>query len=93
MMPTSGAGATGPLIKDSYPLIPPFAYALVQTDPNTRETKYQVIEVPLTTQEEEILKMIKDILTVMWLIRGIFCHYWLIVGLFGSCKVFNSEKR
>ncbi|MFX1514207.1 MAG: type II/IV secretion system ATPase subunit [Promethearchaeota archaeon] len=62
-MSSSGTGATGPLIKESYPLIPPFAYALIQTDPNTRETKYQVIEVPLSTKEGEILKMIKDILS------------------------------
>ncbi len=62
-MTLSGSGAAGPLIKESYPLIPPFAYALIQTDPNTRETKYQVIEVPLSTKEEELLRMIKDILS------------------------------
>lgn len=50
------------LVRESYPLIPPFAYALIQTDPKTRQTKYTVVEAPLSTDEIEKLKMIKDVL-------------------------------
>ncbi|MHA1443808.1 MAG: hypothetical protein ACTSR4_03555 [Candidatus Hodarchaeales archaeon] len=47
------------LIRETYPLIPPFSYALVATDPETKQTKYTVVEVPLSTKEKEILDMIK----------------------------------
>lgn len=50
------------LIRETYPLIPPFSYALVATDPETKQTKYTVVEVPLSTAEKEILDMIKNIL-------------------------------
>ncbi|MFW9780174.1 MAG: hypothetical protein ACFFE8_15100, partial [Candidatus Heimdallarchaeota archaeon] len=50
------------LIRETYPLIPPFSYALVATDPDTKQTKYTVVEVPLSSKESEILTMIKDVL-------------------------------
>ena len=50
------------LIRETYPLIPPFSYALVATDPDTKLTKYTVVEVPLSTKESDILTMIKDVL-------------------------------
>jgi flagellar protein FlaI len=50
------------LIRETYPLIPPFSYALVATDPESKQTKYTVVEVPLSTKEKEILDMIKNIL-------------------------------
>ncbi|MFX1517641.1 MAG: type II/IV secretion system ATPase subunit, partial [Promethearchaeota archaeon] len=50
------------LIRETYPLIPPFSYALVATDPETKQTKYTVVEVPLSTKEKEYLDMIKNIL-------------------------------
>ncbi len=50
------------LIRETYPLIPPFSYALVATDPETKQTKYTVVEVPLSTKENDILDMIKNIL-------------------------------
>ena len=53
---------TSSLIRETYPLIPPFSYELVATDPETKQTKYTVVEVPLSTKENDILDMIKNIL-------------------------------
>ncbi|MFW9995511.1 MAG: type II/IV secretion system ATPase subunit [Candidatus Odinarchaeota archaeon] len=54
---------TGGLVNESYGLIVPFCYALIQTDPRTRMVKYSVVEAPLNTQEEKWLSVIKDNLT------------------------------
>lgn len=51
-----------PIIEETYPLIPPFAYAVIQTNPSTKRTKYEVTEVPLTVDEEQKYKFIKDVL-------------------------------
>ena len=49
-------------MRESYALIPPFAYALIQTDQETKTPKYTVVEVPLTSKEEEILRLIREII-------------------------------
>lgn len=50
-------------INDTYPLTPPFSYALIQTDPKSGQLQYQVIESPLTHKEDEIYKMVIDVIT------------------------------
>jgi flagellar protein FlaI len=52
-----------PQLEETYPLIPPFAYTLIQTDPDTNQTRYIVVEVPLSEEETTIFNMIKEILT------------------------------
>ncbi|MFX1518473.1 MAG: type II/IV secretion system ATPase subunit [Promethearchaeota archaeon] len=52
-----------PQLEETYPLIPPFAYTLIQTDPETNQTRYMVVEVPLSEEETSIFTMIKEILT------------------------------
>lgn len=54
--------AESSLIRETYPLVPPFSYALIATDPQSKQAKYTVVEVPLSTKEKEILNMIKSIL-------------------------------
>ena len=54
--------ADSSLIRETYPLMPPFSYALVATDPETKQTKYTVVEVPLSTKETDYLNMIKNVL-------------------------------
>ena len=62
-MATGGQpGQTSSLIRETYPLIPPFAYALIQSDPETQQVKYTVVEVPLSSKEEEYAKMVSDLL-------------------------------
>ncbi|MFX0114677.1 MAG: type II/IV secretion system ATPase subunit [Candidatus Hodarchaeota archaeon] len=62
-MATGGRpGQSSSLIRETYPLIPPFAYALIQSDPETQQIKYTVVEVPLSSKEEEYAKMISDLL-------------------------------
>ncbi|MHA2297132.1 MAG: type II/IV secretion system ATPase subunit [Candidatus Hodarchaeales archaeon] len=53
----------GGMVNESYGLIIPFAYALIQTDPKTRSVRYSVVEAPLNTQEEDWLNIIKDNMT------------------------------
>ena len=54
--------ATAPILEETYPLQPPFAYALVQTDPLTKKTSYLVVELPLDSDEESIYHQIREIL-------------------------------
>lgn len=65
--PTSDVGPiapeTIPQLEETYPLIPPFAYTLIQTDPDTNQTRYMVVEVPLSEEETTTFTMIKEILT------------------------------
>ncbi|MFQ5978201.1 MAG: type II/IV secretion system ATPase subunit [Candidatus Heimdallarchaeota archaeon] len=62
-MATGGQpGQSSSLIRETYPLIPPFAYALIQSDPETQQVKYTIVEVPLSSKEEEYTKMISDLL-------------------------------
>ncbi len=49
-----------PILEESYPLIPPFAYAQIKTDPKTRRTMYHVIEVPLKKKESTVVILIKQ---------------------------------
>jgi flagellar protein FlaI len=49
-----------PILEESYPLIPPFAYAQIKTDPKNRRTMYHVIEVPLKKNEGTVVKLIKQ---------------------------------
>ena len=49
-----------PILEESYPLIPPFAYAQIKTDPKTRRTMYHVIEVPLKKKEDTVVNLIKQ---------------------------------
>ncbi len=51
-----------PILEETYPLIPPFAYALIQTDPISKRTKYIVVEVPVSSEDREIMKMVKEFL-------------------------------
>ncbi len=53
---------TGDIIRETYPLIPPFAFAQIVENSKTGEIKYLVQEVPLTKQEEKALDQIKDLL-------------------------------
>ncbi len=50
------------LLEETYPLIDPFAYCLIQTDPQTKQTRYVVVETPLSSKEEEILRMVREIM-------------------------------
>ncbi len=54
---------TIPQLEETYPLIPPFAYTLIQTDPDTKQTRYMVVEVPLSEEETTTFNMIREILT------------------------------
>jgi flagellar protein FlaI len=54
---------TIPQLEETYPLIPPFAYTLIQTDPDSNQTKYMVVEVPLSEEETTTFNMIREILT------------------------------
>lgn len=49
-----------PILEESYPLIPPFAYAQIKTDPKTRRTMYHVIEVPLKKKESTVVEQIRQ---------------------------------
>ena len=51
-----------PILEVTYPLKPPHSFALIQTDPVSRRTTYQVMETPLSPEEEQIFNFIKDIL-------------------------------
>ena len=51
-----------PILEQTYPLIPPFAYAVILTNPVSRRVSYEVTEVPLSVEEERVYKFIKDIL-------------------------------
>ncbi len=51
-----------PILRETYPLKPPHSFALIQTDPVSNRTIYQVTETPLTTEEGRIYKFIKDVL-------------------------------
>ena len=57
------APETIPQLEETYPLIPPFAYTLIQTDPDTNQTRYMIVEVPLSEEETTTFIMIKEILT------------------------------
>ncbi|MFX0063889.1 MAG: ATPase, T2SS/T4P/T4SS family [Candidatus Hermodarchaeota archaeon] len=50
------------IIRETYPLIPPFAHALIQTDPNTRETVYKVVETGLRSHERKVYNTIVNFL-------------------------------
>lgn len=54
--------ASVPILEETYPLIPPFAYAVIMTNPVSKRVSYEVTEVPLTVEEERIFKFIKDVL-------------------------------
>ncbi|MCK5588186.1 MAG: type II/IV secretion system ATPase subunit, partial [Candidatus Lokiarchaeota archaeon] len=49
-----------PILEESYPLIPPFSYAQIKTDPKTRRTMYHIIEVPLKKKESTAVDLIKE---------------------------------
>lgn len=51
-----------PVLEETYPLIPPFAYAAILTDPVSKRTRYEVTETPLNNNEEMVYKFIKEIL-------------------------------
>lgn len=51
-----------PILEETYPLQPPFAYALIQTDPTSKRTQYMVVEIPLDSHEETIYKQLTEIL-------------------------------
>ena len=42
------------VINESYALVPPYSYALIQTDPESGQVVYKVAESPLTGREKEI---------------------------------------
>ena len=49
-------------VQQSYALIPPFAYALIQMDSKSKQIEYKVMEAPLTAKEQEYLTFIKKTL-------------------------------
>ena len=49
-------------VQQSYALIPPFAYALIQMDSKSKQIEYKVMEAPLTAKEAEYLAFIKKTL-------------------------------
>lgn len=49
-------------VQQSYALIPPFAYALIQMDSKSKQIEYKVMEAPLTAKEQEYLSLLKKIL-------------------------------
>ena len=49
-------------VQQSYALIPPFAYALIQQDAKSKQIEYKVMEAPLTAKEKEHLSHIKSTL-------------------------------
>lgn len=51
------------IVNESYALVPPYAYALIQTDPDSGQIVYKIAESPLTGKEIEISKMIEDVIT------------------------------
>ncbi len=51
-----------PVLEETYPLIPPFAFALIQTDPISKRTQYVVMESPMNNKEEKAFHFIKDVL-------------------------------
>ncbi|MBD3190935.1 MAG: type IV secretory pathway protein [Candidatus Heimdallarchaeota archaeon] len=53
---------SAPILEETYPLIPPFSYCLIQTDPITNRTQYIVVEVPLERDEQKKFEIIKQIL-------------------------------
>lgn len=54
--------STVPILEETYPLIPPFAYAVIMTNPVSKRVSYEVTEAPLTVNEERAYKFIKDVL-------------------------------
>ncbi len=54
--------STMPILQGNYPLKPPYSYALIQTDPVSKRTTYQVMEDQLDTTEEKYFNFIKDVL-------------------------------
>jgi flagellar protein FlaI len=51
-----------PILEETYPLIPPFAYAVILTNPVSKRVSYEVTEVPLSVEEDRIYKFVKDVL-------------------------------
>jgi flagellar protein FlaI len=49
-------------VQQSYALIPPFAYALIQMDSKSKQYEYKLMEAPLTAKEQEYLNVIKKTL-------------------------------
>ena len=60
--------ASVPILEETYPLIPPFAYAVIMTNPSSKRVSYEVTEVPLTVEEEKYFKFRKNIC-----VRNRFC--------------------
>ncbi len=58
----SKRAAAGKIILETYPLIPPYAYAHITKDPESKEIVYTVVEVPLRSEEKKYLNLIKEIL-------------------------------
>ncbi|MHA2251877.1 MAG: type II/IV secretion system ATPase subunit [Candidatus Kariarchaeaceae archaeon] len=54
--------ANVPILEETYPLIPPFAYAVILTNPVSKRVSYEITEVPLSVEEDRIYKFIKDVL-------------------------------
>jgi len=54
--------ASVPVLEETYPLIPPFAYAVILTNPESKRVSYEVTEVPLSVEEDRVYKFIKDVL-------------------------------
>lgn len=54
--------ASLPVFKEVYPLIEPYAYAAIATDPSTGQLRYHVIEPTLSEEEKELLERIEDLL-------------------------------
>lgn len=57
------ASATGQqLVNDQYPLVAPFAYAVIKNDPDSGQLIYTIQEIPLSKKESEVEKLIRDVI-------------------------------
>ena len=50
------------MVTETYPLIPPFSYAKIETL-SSGQLQYSIVETPLTNNENRILIMISDVIT------------------------------
>ena len=54
--------AAVPILEETYELVKPYAYVLIQTDPKTKRTQYIVVEVPLENKEKKVYNTLMNIL-------------------------------
>ena len=50
------------MVTETYPLVPPFSYAKIETL-SSGQLQYSIVETPLNNNENRVLKMISDVIT------------------------------